>query len=47
MIIVFSPVTERNDAFKAHLAKPARLVAANHRDDGSGALNLTGDGAAF
>ena len=27
--------------------KPARLAAANHQDDGSGALNLTGDGAAF
>lgn len=27
--------------------KPERLAAAVHLEDGSGALNLTGDGAAF
>ena len=37
----------RSDAIMARHAKPARLAAANHHDDGSGALNLTGDGAAF
>ena len=47
MTIAFSPLTERSDAIKARLAKPARLAAANHHNDGSGALNLTGDGAAF
>ena len=43
----FSTLTERSDAIKARPTKPARLAAANHHDDGSGALNLTGDGAAF
>jgi hypothetical protein len=47
MTVAFSPVMVRNDAIKARLAKPARLAAANHRGGGSGALNLTGDGAAF
>ncbi|MBR1210195.1 hypothetical protein [Bradyrhizobium sp. JYMT SZCCT0180] len=46
MSIAFTPLTERSDG-KAHLAKPAGLAAANHHNDGSGALNLTGDGAAF
>jgi len=39
--------TLRSDAIEARPTKPARLAAVNHRDDGSGALNLTGDGAAF
>ncbi|MBR1148522.1 hypothetical protein [Bradyrhizobium sp. AUGA SZCCT0431] len=47
MTVAFTTLMERRDAIKARSAKPARLAAANHRDDGSGALNLTGDGAAF
>jgi hypothetical protein len=47
MTIAFTTLAERSDVIKARPTKPARLTAANHRDDGSGALNLTGDGAAF
>lgn len=47
MTIAFTTLTERSDAVRARSAKPARLAAANHHDDGSGALNLIGDGAAF
>jgi len=47
MTIAFTPLTESSDAINARLTKPVRLAAANHQDDGSGALNLTGDGAAF
>ena len=47
MTIAFTTLTECSDAITARPAKPARLAAANHQDDGSGALNLTGDGAAF
>ncbi|MBR1193524.1 hypothetical protein [Bradyrhizobium sp. AUGA SZCCT0160] len=46
MTVAFTTLMERSDAIKA-LAKPARLATASHRGDGSGALNLTGDGAAF
>jgi len=35
------------DANASSAKKPARLAAATIKDDGSGALNLTGDGAAF
>jgi hypothetical protein len=47
MTIAVTTLTERSDATKARPTKPVRLAAANHQDDGSGALNLTGDGAAF
>ena len=43
----FTTFTERRDAITARPIKPVRLAAANHLDDGSGALNLNGDGAAF
>jgi hypothetical protein len=47
MIVAFTSLAEVRDAITARLAKPARLAAANHPDDGSGASNLTGDGAVF
>jgi hypothetical protein len=37
----------KSDTIMARHAKPERLAAANHQDDGSGALNLNGDGADF
>jgi len=47
MTIACTTSTVGDDAIKVSFAKPARLAAANHHRDGSGALNLTGDGAAF
>lgn len=38
---------EKGDAIAARHTKPERLAAATIDRDGSGALNLTGDGAAF
>lgn len=47
MTIAFTALAKRRDVNAARFTKPVRLAAANHQDDGSGALNLTGDRAAF